>query len=136
MNPYPCRNCSAPALTRRDALKRMGAGFGYLALLGLMAEQAAAAEPKDPLAPRAPHFRARAKRVIMLFMDGGPSHHDLFDYKPLLARDHGKPFPMKLPRVLSNADRLGNVLGPLAQFEKRGQSGRWVSDLLPNSGVN
>jgi len=131
MNPYPCRNCSAPPLTRREALKHMGAGFGYLALARLMAEEAAAA-PKDPLAPQTPHFPARAKHVIMLFMDGGPSHHDLFDYKPLLVRDDGKPFPMKLPRVLSNADRFGNVLGPLAKFQQRGQSGQWISDLLPH----
>ena len=68
----------------------------------------------------------------MLFMDGGPSHHDLLDYKPLLARDHGKPLPFKLPRVLSNADRFGNLLGPLAKFQQRGQSGVWMSDLLPN----
>jgi hypothetical protein len=68
----------------------------------------------------------------MLFMDGGPSHHDLFDYKPLLARDHGKPLPFKLPRVLSNADRFGNLMAPLAKFQQRGESGIWMSDLLPH----
>jgi hypothetical protein len=91
-----------------------------------------AANPQDPLAPKEPIFRARAKHVIMLFMNGGPSQHDLFDYKPLLARDHGKPLPMKLPRVLSNTDRLGSLLGPLAKFQQRGQSGQWISDLLPH----
>src|SRR5687767_6450902 len=102
MHPYPCHNCSAPAMTRRAMLKKLGAGFGYLALTGLMAEEAVRAAPKDALAPKPPHLRPKAKHVIMLFMDGGPSHHDLFDYKPLVARDDGKPFPMKLPRVLSN----------------------------------
>jgi hypothetical protein len=67
----------------------------------------------------------------MLFMEGGPSHHDLFDYKPLLVRDHGKPLPIPLPRVLSNTDRLGHLLQPLKPFHRRGRSGAWISDFLP-----
>jgi hypothetical protein len=110
----------------------MGAGFASVALAGLLAEEAAASPGANPLAPTPPHFKPRAKRVIMLFMDGGPSHHDLFDYKPLLVRDHGKPLPFQLPRVLSNADRFGNLLAPLAKFRPRGQSGVWMSDLLPH----
>jgi hypothetical protein len=134
--PYPCR-CYAPApLSRRDYLRQLGAGFGSLALAGLLAEEKHAAKAHspsaNPLLPKPAHFRSRAKRAIMLFMDGGPSHHDLFDYKPFLVRDHGQPLPFKLPRVLSNADRFGNLLAPLAKFRQRGQSGVWMSDLLPN----
>ncbi len=117
--------------TRRTLLEHMGAGFGSIALAGLLAEQASSTG-RDPMAVKVPEKKARAKHVIMLFMDGGPSQHDLFDHKPLLVRDQGKPLPLKLPRVLSNTDRLGNILGPLAKFRQRGQSGQWISDLLPH----
>jgi hypothetical protein len=134
--PYPCRRCSPTPLTRRAYLRQLGAGFASVALTGLLAEEkqvaAASTQPANPLTPKPPHFGTRAKRVIMLFMDGGPSHHDLFDFKPLLVRDNGQPLPFKLPRVLSNADRFGNLLAPLAKFHQRGQSGVWMSDLLPN----
>jgi hypothetical protein len=106
----------------------LGAGFGGIALTGLLAAE----EGADPAAPRPPHFPARARRAIMLFMEGGPSHHDLFDYKPLLERDHGKPLPLPLPRVLSNTDRFRQLLRPLSPFRRRGRSGAWVSDLLPH----
>src|SRR5205809_1445197 len=75
-------------LTRRDLLRATSCGFGYLALAGL-AQEAAAAET-NPLAPKAPHFAPRAKRVIFLCMRGGPSHVDTFDYKPKLQDDAGK----------------------------------------------
>src|SRR5687767_1644217 len=90
---YPCRRCTPAPLTRRAALCQMGAGFGGVALAGLLAEQGSAATSASPLAAKPTHFQPSAKRVIMLFMDGGPSHHDLFDYKPQLIRDHGKPLP-------------------------------------------
>src|SRR5262245_42204720 len=82
--------------SRREILQRAGCGFGFLALAGLCNQDAAAAEsttPRasdDPLAPKAPHFAPRAKRVIFLFMRGAPSHVDTFDYKPALTRDNGK----------------------------------------------
>ncbi|QDT03254.1 hypothetical protein K227x_16360 [Rubripirellula lacrimiformis] len=75
------------------------------------------------------HVRPRAKRVIFLFMHGGPSHVDTFDYKPLLARDDGKPLPFELPPNLNAIPKLLN--GPW-KFSQRGQSGLWVSDLLPH----
>jgi hypothetical protein len=128
---YPCGSCSPAPLSRREMLSRMGAGFAGIALAGMLAEDSVASA-SDPLAPRSPHFRPRATRVIMLFMDGAPSHHDLFDYKPLLVRDHGKPLPFQPPRVLSNADRFGNLLAPLADFRQHGQGGAWLSDLLPH----
>ena len=70
-------------LTRRDWLRRMGGGFGALGLAGVLASEAKAAV--NPLAPKAPHFAPKAKRVIFLFMNGGPSHVDTFDPKPMLA---------------------------------------------------
>ena len=88
---HALENC----LSRRLMLQRSAAGFGALALRGLMQ----ASETPNPLAAKNPHFQARAKRVIFLFMKGGPSHVDTFDPKPLLDRDHGKPLPFALPRV-------------------------------------
>src|SRR5687767_7822521 len=81
--------------SRREMLKLTAAGFGYTALQALMAEEAKAAA--NPLAPRQPLFAPRAKRVVFLFMKGGPSHVDTFEPKPLLDRDHGKPLPFEKP---------------------------------------
>src|SRR5687768_15543085 len=78
-----------PVFTRRQALQQFACGFGYLALAGL-ASRAAARTLTNPLAPRAPHFPARAKRIIFLFMGGGVSHLDSYDYKPRLYADDGK----------------------------------------------
>ena len=77
-----------PPTTRRDMLKQCGCGFGSLALSSILADEALASPTtRSPLAPKPPHFFPRAKRIIFLFMHGGPSHVDLFDYKPLLERD-------------------------------------------------
>lgn len=105
--------------SRRQILKNASAGFGYLAFAGLAAAQEQQA--KNPLAPREPHFPARAKRVIFLCMSGGPSHVDSFDYKPDLMKDHGK------------AGRYGgSLLKSPWKFKQRGNSGLWISDLFPN----
>ncbi len=129
-------NCNrfTPVLNRRDLLRVSAAGFGSVALAGLLAEQAAAtgAPSLSPLAPRPPHFAARAKRVIFLFMHGGPSHIDTFDYKPLLERDHGKPLPFAKPRVVSAP--TGNLLKSPWRFRQYGECGAWVSDLFPHVG--
>src|SRR5688572_27005654 len=103
-------------LTRRELLTRAGAGFGALAFHGLAAADA--------------HFPARAKRVIFLFMHGGPSGVDTFDHKPLLLRDTGKPLPFAKPRVVFA--QTGNLLRSPWEFRQHGQSGAWVSDLFPN----
>jgi hypothetical protein len=80
-----------------------------------------------------PHFAPRAKRVIMLFMFGGPSHVDLLDYKPRLTQDNGKYLPRSsLPRVLSFPQQLGGLLGTPWRFRQHGESGTWVSELLPH----
>ena len=105
MNPHwnPHLNAS---LSRRELLRVSSAGFGSLALAGLLGEQARAASTvgnaANPLDSKAAAFRA-AKRVIFLFMQGGPSQVDTFDYKPALERDHGKPLPFA-PRVAVRAD--------------------------------
>lgn len=116
-----------PVLSRREMLRVSAAGFGSLALADLMAHQARAAAP---LAAKQPHFTARARRVIFVFMHGGPSQVDTFDYKPLLARDHGKPLPFDKPRVVSS--QTGNLLKSPWDFRQYGQSGAWVSDLFPH----
>ncbi len=106
-------------------LKTLSSGFGYLAFAGLAARAAAAATaaPREgPLAPKAPHFAPRAKRVIFLCMRGGPSHVDTFDYKPKLTADTGAP-----------ATRPGTkLLGSKWKFAQHGQSGLWISELFPN----
>ncbi len=117
------------SLSRRALLRSSAVGFGYLALASLLAEDAAAS-PADPLAPHPPHFPARAKRMIFLFMKGGPSHVDTFDPKPLLQRDHGRPYPFARPRV--TFARTGNLLASPWRFRKYGASGIEVSDLFPH----
>jgi Protein of unknown function (DUF1501) len=126
-----CWNRTAQPLSRRQALARMGAGFGGIALAALLAEESAASG--NPLEPRPPHFPPRAKRVIMLFMFGGPSHLDTFDPKPLLARDSGRPLPSeKRPRVVSFPNRMGNLVGSAFEFRQHGASGLSISSLFPN----
>jgi hypothetical protein len=115
--------------SRRTALKSISSGFGYLAFAAL-ADQQARAEKKTsagasgPLAAREPHFAARAKRVIFLSMRGAPSHVDTFDYKPQLAKDDGKEG--KFGRL-----RGGRLLGSPWEFSQHGESGLWISELMP-----
>lgn len=110
-------------LSRRQALKTAGAGFGYLALAGLLGEQAKAAEAKapKPLAPKAPHFKAKAKRLIFVHMNGAMSQHDTFEYKAQLFKDAGKPGPGG-----------GTLTAPKFKFSQHGETGSWFSELLPN----
>src|SRR6185295_5318314 len=90
---------------RRTMLKRAACGFGYLAFAGLCAESGAASTGSGPLAPKEPHHPARARRVIFLFMHGGPSQTDTFDYKPRLNRESGQPCPFKLPGTLDGDEK-------------------------------
>jgi hypothetical protein len=110
-------------VTRRTALKTAAAGFGYLAFAGL-STMAAEAEKKNPLAPKPTHFPARAKHVIFLCMEGAPSHVDTFDYKPKLTEDNGKS--MRGARA-----RSAKLLGSPWSFAQHGESGLWISELLP-----
>ena len=121
-------------LTRRDMLRQTTIGFGQIALAGMIAEQARA-NPDDALAPKPPHFDPKAKRVLLLFLTGGPSHVDLWDWKPELPKRSGEPIPFELP---ANNQSFGlentRLLGPLATFRPRGVSGLMLSDLLPELG--
>src|SRR5688572_21334334 len=126
---------------------RTGAGFGALALGALMRMEARGAgvlkapviDPLNPYAPRAPHFAPKAKSVIFLFMVGGPSHVDTFDYKSELQRLDGKPVPDSIKQAVK-ATRFANVfhgckeelMGSPFKFSQHGQSGMWVSELYPH----
>ncbi len=118
-------------LTRRELLSRCAGGFGGLALAAMAAEEASAsAAATDPLTVRAPHFAGRAKSVILLYMDGGPSQVDTFDYKPRLERERGRPIGMKIPPTQFN--NVGTVMPSPWTFRPRGRCGTQVSDLIPN----
>lgn len=119
--------CEINMISRRALLKRSALGFGSLALSSLLADESRAFDPQTPrMSPATP----RAKRVIFLFMKGGPSHVDTFEPKPLLDRDHGKPYPGKKPRV--QFAQTGTLLRSPWKFKKYGQSGASVSELFPN----
>ena len=126
-----------PVRSRRDFLLRSGAGFGALALTCLMGHKSAAGPSKSvsPLAPRKPHFPGKAKSVIFLFMEGGPSHIDTFDYKPKLNEMAGKPLPPSFAKVITAMGEFGSpVLACQRTWKQHGQSGLWVSDWLPHIG--
>jgi len=117
-------------MTRRQALAAFANGFGMLGLAPLLHGEAAAAQAANPLAVRMPHLPARAKNVIFLFMSGGPSHVDLFDPKPRLNAESGKPLPFEKPKL--ERTKTGNLLGSPWRFAKHGQSGMEFSELLPH----
>ena len=117
-------------INRRTMLQRSAAGFGYLALQAMLGREQAQAVVVNPLAPKQPHFPAKAKRIVFLFMKGGPSHVDTFDPKPLLQRDDGKPYPFKQPRV--QFAETGKLLKSPWSFKQYGQSGLPVSELFPH----
>ena len=136
----------APSSSRRQFLHQMGTGFGALALNALWRQEALAAlgkpavelDPLNPFAARPPHFAPRAKSVIFLFMVGGPSQVDTFDYKPELQKLNGKPVPDSIRKAV-NATKFANVfhgckdelMGSPYKFSQHGQSGLWVSELYP-----
>src|SRR5438067_1727990 len=123
--------------TRRDFLMRAGAGFGALALTYLLAQESAQAATEaasgNPLSARPPHFAAKAKSVIFLFMEGGPSHLDTFDPKPKLRELAGQRLPESFGPIIT---AMGEVDAPLLadrrEWKQHGQSGIWVSDWLPH----
>jgi hypothetical protein len=115
--------------SRREALKHSAVGFGSIALSAMLAGESRSA-PVDPLLPKQPHFEPRAKRMIFLFMKGGPSHMDTFEHKPLLDRDDGKPYPYTKPK--NQFAPTGNLLKSPWKFQPYGQCGHKVSELFPN----
>ena len=126
--------------SRRHFLTTSACGFGSLALNGLLQQQAAANHDdggdvvEPPLATKPPHFRPRAKRVIFLFMKGGPSQMDLFDFKPHLARRSGETLPYELPQTEATVGLENTrLLGPISGFKHQGECGLYMSDLLPHT---
>ncbi|MFM8289510.1 MAG: DUF1501 domain-containing protein, partial [Planctomycetaceae bacterium] len=134
----PRSGCN-PGLSRREALEQLGAGFGTLALGSLLTTATPAAPvlsatpAGSPLAPRAPHFAPRAKRVIQLFMPGGPSQVDTFDHKPAIARFAGQR-PAEVDRKSLRNTKGGLFPSPF-KFQQYGQTGKWVSDIFPHVGA-
>lgn len=137
---HPIKSCFC-GRTRREFLWETGAGFTATALTGLLsgdgffnrAASAAEASPKyiNPLAPKPSHFAGKAKSVIFLFMYGGPSQVDTFDYKPELYKLDGKTIPVKT-KGRGGEKNEGRVVGPKWKFKQYGQSGQYVSELFPH----
>jgi Protein of unknown function (DUF1501) len=120
--------------TRREFFARAGSGLAGIALANLLSEEASAKNVTDPLAPKTPHHPPTAKSVIWLFLEGGPSHVDLFDYKPLLTKLDGKPIPDSVgkPKQTSRGTGDNTLMAPKRTWKQYGQSGMWVSDWYPN----
>src|ERR1017187_2519962 len=148
--PHPLPRFEDAVMTRRELLCRSGMGMGAVALGGLLSDaglltsraRAALADGDSaarlavpsiagtsPLLPKLPPLRARAKRVVHLFMNGGPSHVDTFDPKPMLDRNNGKPVGTNLPTERKTGAAMGSPFG----FKKYGQSGIEVSDLFAHT---
>ena len=135
MNPPTALN---GLLSRRDLFRRAGHGAGLLALAGLLDDQrllmprVVAAPSGDPLAPRPPQLKTRAKSVIWLFMNGGPSQVDTWDYKPELIRRHGQELPGFDKKTGFFTDSVGPLMKSPFAWAQHGQSGTWASDLFPH----
>src|SRR4029450_2159379 len=110
-------------LSRREALRQIGVGFGMAAFA-----QTATAVSGNPWSVKQPHFPPRAKRVIFLFLNGGLSQIDSFDYKPLLDKYDGKPLPYEMPRT---EFAVGNLMKSPFRFAQYGENGAWVSEIFP-----
>lgn len=130
--------------TRRQFFSRCGMGIGSIALSSLLSKKGLAAKTDtrftNPLAPRQPHFPPRIKNIIYLFMAGGPSQLELFDYKPMLAKLNGQPIPQSYIEgkrfAFMDSSHGVKLLGTRRSFKQHGQSGMWVSELFPHiSGI-
>src|SRR5438552_3456278 len=120
-------------LDRRRFLGDFSRGVGGIAFASLLAQQGLLADskPVDPLAPRRPHFPAKAKRVLHIFCTGAVSHLDTFDYKPELIKRHGQPLP-GIDKLVTFQGENGNLAKSPWTFRPHGQTGKYVSDLLPH----
>lgn len=118
--------------SRRAFLKGTGSGFGLMALSSLLAESAGGAQVVNPLAARPGHFASTAKSVIWLFMNGGQSQVDTWDYKPELERQDGKELKGFDKNTGFFTDQVGPLMRSPFKFEKKGKSGTWVSEIFPN----
>ena len=121
-------------MNRRDFFSDAATGLSGIALISLLADAGQlrpTIRPDAPLAPRPPHFPARAKRVLVIFCSGAVSHLDTFDFKPELVKRDGQPLPGG-DKLVTFQGENGNLVKPLWAFKPRGQSGKMVSDLLPH----
>src|SRR3954452_25036687 len=149
MSMFSCRRYSPLPIDRRAFLRQAGCGFASVALTAMLADEVVGQAPEHETAsgetaqkasgtpqrafaagPKQPHHGARAKNVIYLYMDGGPSQVDTFDPKPRLNAEHGKPFALKMEPTQFNNN--GNTLGCPWEFRQHGESGIPVSALFPN----
>lgn len=132
-------NLDLRSATRRHFFSRCSMGLGSIALGSLLSENklSGAPSPSDPLAPQRPHYAPRAKNIIYLFMAGGPSQLDMFDYKPRLVELNGQPIPQSYVEgkrfAFMSTSHGVNCLGTRRTFKQHGDSGAWVSDLLPHT---
>src|SRR4026209_2748357 len=128
-------------VNRREMLRRAGGGAGLLALAGLF-QEAGLLQPSaqgaavNPLASRPSHFPARARSVIWLFMNGGPSQVDTWDFKPELARQDGKEFEGFDKKTGFFTEAVGPLMKSPFDWAQHGQSGTWVSDLFPHMALH
>ena len=134
--PHLIASPSRQFASRRDCLRSTGSGFGLLALAGLLDQQgllsgSASAAAVNPLAPKVGHFAGKAKSIIWLFMNGGPSQVDTWDYKPELAKRDGKELEGFDKNTGFFTDQVGPIMKSPFKFAQHGQSGRWVSDIFP-----
>lgn len=132
-----CHNFRPPSISRREMLNQSACGFGAVALSALLGQnaygQTADYNPTNPLAPKQPHYTPKAKNVIFLYMDGGPSHVDTFDYKPLLKKFNGQDPRQAIGKLEpTQFDNIGKVMQSPWEFKQHGESGAWVSDLFPH----
>src|SRR3989442_1063360 len=131
-----CGRFAAPPMSRREMLLQCANGFGAIALMALLGDKSfASPAPSAPaaaghMAPRPPHYPPKARNVIFLYMDGGPSQVDTFDPKPRLQAEHGQAFKMKMEPTQFNNN--GHTLGSPWTFKHYGQSGIAVSELFPH----
>lgn len=135
MQPFSTQLAWLEQTTRRHFLRESTIGLGGMALASLVGRQLSGAETREnPLAPRMSHFPARAKNVIYLHMAGSPPQHDLFDFKPKLVELNGQPCPDELIQGERFAFIKGKpkLLGTPHQFRQHGESGAWISEILPN----
>ena len=133
---FPCGQLESMPWSRREMLRSSSCGFGILALSALLQENAAAGRSATgPLAARPPHFHPRAKRVILIFLSGGASQVDLFQHKPELAKRHGELPPKSIAHsneFVTEGFESTKLLRPISKFRRAGESGIWMSELLPH----
>ncbi|MBA4148430.1 MAG: DUF1501 domain-containing protein [Verrucomicrobia bacterium] len=137
----PLSNAGRWLLNRRSFLRHAGTGLGGIALTALLTEQGLLGKDsgpirpqfntQNPLAPRSPHFRPKAKNVLVIFCSGACSHVDTWDYKPELIKHHGQPMP-GADKLITFQGENGNLIKSPWEFKPRGQSGKMISDMLPH----